>query len=122
MSEQTTLRVYDIVGGELCIASDDGQKVYEQIVAALQEGKSVELSFDGVVDLTSSFLNTAIGQLYNGDFDENTLRTKLSVADDTKPEDVFLLMRVVDRAKNFFNNPGEVTRIVRREMDLVDAE
>jgi len=66
MNEET-IQIASLVGSNLCIASDDGEKVHDAIVAALRNGKKVRLSFEGVEDLTSAFLNTAVGQLY-GEF------------------------------------------------------
>lgn len=31
MTDELTIRVYEIVGTPLCVASDDGQKVHDQI-------------------------------------------------------------------------------------------
>lgn len=47
-----------------CVANEDGGKVFDLITAAFERGESVTLDFAGVEDLTSSFLNSAIGQLY----------------------------------------------------------
>lgn len=38
-----TLSVYEIVGSPLCVASDDGQKVYDRLAVALKEGRAVTL-------------------------------------------------------------------------------
>ena len=97
------LSVYEIVGSPLCVASDDGQKVYERIGKALRQGRSVALSFMNITSLTSAFLNTAIGQLY-GEFSEQEIRANLS-AKDMEPDDLFLLKRVIETAKAYFKNP-----------------
>lgn len=105
MAEDAILiRVYQIVGGEVCVAADDGQKVYEQIVSVLQKGKKVQLSFQNVKILTSAFLNTAIGQLY-GKFSEEQIKAGLLPPRDMDKDDLALLKRVVDRAKEYFKNP-----------------
>ena len=65
------------------------------------------MSFRGVTDLTSAFLNVAVGQLY-GEFTEEEIRAKLSVTD-ASPDDLELLKRVVDRAKEFFKDPDRFT-------------
>ena len=103
MSEQVTLQLTEIVGSTLCVASEDGQKVYEQISQALLDGRQIQLSFLNVESLTSAFLNTAIGQLY-GEFPEELLKNSLSVIkiDNT---DVTLLRRVIETAKLYFSNP-----------------
>jgi hypothetical protein len=104
MDEKITINVFEIVGSPLCVASDDGQKVYERIGQAMRQGRSVELSFVNITSLTPAFLNTAIGQLY-GEFTEEEIRTKLAVKV-MEPDDLFLLKRVVDTAKAYFKNPA----------------
>ena len=94
------IRLTEIVGSDLCIASEDGQKVHDAIKKALQEKKDVRISFKNVDDLTSAFLNSAIGQLYS-EFSEDELKASLAVSD-ASPEDLLLLKRVIQRAKEFF--------------------
>ena len=104
MRETERVNLASVVGNGICVASEDGEKVYQAILGALRRGKNVEISFEGVEDLTSLFLNTAIGQLYR-DFKEEELRERLSVADDARPQDLETLKRSVDRAKEYFKNP-----------------
>ena len=103
MAEPLEMRVYEIVGSGICVAADDGQKVYDQIAAVIAAGRTVTLSFLNVEALTSAFLNTAIGQLY-GELPEEDIRANLEVADMTQ-EDLGLLKRVVDTAKAYFHDP-----------------
>lgn len=103
MNGEVELSVYEIVGSPLCVASEDGQKVYDRIEAALKEARTVALSFRNVTSLTSAFLNAAIGQLY-GSFNEEDIRLKLRVQD-MEPDDRLLLKRVVDTAKEYFKDP-----------------
>ena len=110
MNGEVDLSVYEIVGSALCIASEDGQKVYDRIEGALKEGRSVALSFRNVSSLTSAFLNAAIGQLY-GSFDEKEIRGKLKVQD-MEPDDRALLKRVVDTAKDYFKDPNRFDQAV----------
>ncbi len=111
MNKNLTLSILEIVGSPLCVASDDGQKVYDRITAALKEGQSVTVSFLNVTSLTSAFLNAAIGQLY-GSFTENEIRSKLKVAD-LQPDDRALLKRVVDTAKEYFKDPERFKKAER---------
>lgn len=103
MSKQVSVRVFEIVGSEYCVASDDGQKVYEQIAIAIKARQNINLSFIKIKSLTSAFLNAAIGQLY-GSFSEEQIKKSLSISD-MDQNDLALLKRVVDTAKQYFNNP-----------------
>ena len=105
------LSVFEIVGSPFCVASDDGQKVYERLAAALRAGHGVRLSFHNVAIVTSAFLNAAIGQLY-GEFDEALIRSRLQ-ASDIAPDDVMLLRRVVETAKQYFADPQTFEQAIR---------
>lgn len=120
MSQSLTLSIYEIVGSSLCVASDDGQKVHDRIAVALREGRQVALSFRNVSSLTSAFLNAAIGQLY-GEFTEDRVRSLLKVQD-MPSEDLALLKRVVDMAKEYFKNPDRFRQATRQAMEETDEE
>ena len=105
------ISVFEVVGSELCVAADDGQRVYDQVAAALQEHHQVALSFLNVTNLTSAFLNAAVGQLY-GEFTAEEVRAGLKV-EDMSPEDLALLKRVVVTAKLYFKDPKRFVEVVR---------
>lgn len=103
MSQSLNISVFQVVGSQLCVSSDDGQKVHDRIALALKEGRRVTVSFLNVTGLTSAFLNAAIGQLY-GSFAEEQIRSLLMV-EDMQPDDMALLKRVVETAKQYFQDP-----------------
>lgn len=106
-----TLAIFEIVGSRLCVASDDGQKVFRRIVAGLKEGTHITISFVNVSSLTAAFLNAAIGQLY-GRFKEDQIRSQLKVKE-MQSEDRALLKRVVDTAKEYFKDPDRFKKAER---------
>lgn len=121
MQKELTISIFEVVGSPLCVASSDGQKVYERISAALREGRNVAISFHNISTLTSAFLNAAIGQLY-GEFSEDQIRTLLKVQD-MQPDDMALLKRVVETAKEYFKDPQKFDQAVRDELgDEGDGE
>jgi len=81
MADKITLNIYDLVGGPIWVSTEDGQKVYEKIIAAFRAERAVELSFANRQIMITAFLNAAVGQLYNGDFAEDFLRHNLSAAE-----------------------------------------
>lgn len=103
MSEKEIIHLTELAGGALCVTPQDGEKVFRVIREAIDAGKNIEISFHGVEDLTSAFLNTAIGQLY-GIYSEERLKSLLSVSKDASPQDLATLKRSVDRAKEYFRD------------------
>ena len=115
MKKNVTLSVFEIVGSQVCVASHDGQKVYDRIASALQEDRSVTVSFVNVSGVTSAFLNAAIGQLY-GTFREEQIRSRLRVKD-MQPDDLALLKRVVETAKQYFKDPKRFNEAVQETIE-----
>jgi len=103
MTTELQVKITDIVGSPNCVNPEDGRKVFQVLVKALREERQVTISLGNIEDLTSRFLNLAIGQLY-GEFSETELKEKLRVID-ANQDDLALLKRVVERAKEYFKNP-----------------
>ena len=118
MSKDIRISIFEVVGNRLCVASGDGQKVYERLATALKAGGSVALSFHNVTTLTSAFLNAAIGQLY-GSFSEEKIRSLLKV-EYMDPDDLALLKRVVDNAKLYFKDPQRFDQVIRETLEDED--
>lgn len=114
MSDEIIVRVFDVVGGGLCVSADDGQAVHDKIVSLLRDDRKVAVSFEKVETLISAFLNAAIGQLY-GEFPEDKIRTLLSVREMSQ-EDLALLKRVVDNAKLYFQNRKQFDQAWKEEV------
>ena len=104
MTESITVKIVSIVESGICVAAEDGEKVYHVVYEALKNGKSVTLSFKGIEDLTSVFLNAAIGPLY-GEFSEEFLKTHMNPPKDASQQDLDTLRRCVVRAKEYYKNP-----------------
>ncbi len=111
MSTELEVKIIDIVGSPSCINPEDGEKVKKVITTALRADKPVAISLEGIEDFTSRFLNSAIGQLY-GEFSEQTIRAKLRITHADK-DDLALLKRVVERAKEYFKNPKRFEQACR---------
>ena len=118
MPAEFSFQIYGIVGSSLCVATEDGQKVFDQIAPILKQDRSVELSFLNVESMTTAFLNIAIGQLY-GQFDEKTIESLLTVQD-LLPEDESLLAWVKKSAKRYFEDedPDLYDRYAHEELGI----
>ncbi|HPJ27072.1 MAG TPA: STAS-like domain-containing protein [Synergistaceae bacterium] len=102
MSDHVKIKIADLIGSELCISAEDGQKVFGKLEPLVRAGKQVVISFENVTLLISLFLNVAIGQLY-GSFSEDAIRGQLRV-EGLSSDDMELLKRVVDNAKRYYAN------------------
>ena len=88
-----------------CIDVENGQHLYNLIVKAFEKEKKVILSFPNV-ELTPTFLNAAVGQLYN-DYSIKFVKDHLSV-ENMPQDDIALLKRVVDNAKSYYKKLKEI--------------
>lgn len=120
MEENMRISMYEVVGGPFCVASDDGQKIYDRLAAALAADRGVALSFHNVTALTWAFLNVAIGQLY-GTFSEEQIRSLLMV-EDAEPDALALVERVVANAKLYFEDPQRFEQAVQEVIEDEDDE
>ena len=114
--ENVAVNLYSIVGNSFCVAAEDGEKVYKARRTVLQNQKNVKLSFKNVEMVTTAFLNSAIGQLYNGEFDFKLLTESLSVIDISN-DDKQSIKRVVDTAKLYYSNPDRLNETIRKVME-----
>jgi hypothetical protein len=99
-----TIYASEIVGCRFCVSSEDGQKLYEAIKNAMRSEMVVSVSFKNAVDISSAFLDAAIGQLHNGDFSEEELKERLNFQD-LSEEDLFILKRIILRSKYYCQDP-----------------
>lgn len=100
--EPTYLHLATIIGSPDAVSSEDGERVFYSINEALKSGRKVNLDFGGITLLITSFLNTAVGQLY-GVYDTKFIQDHLSVSN-LSDEDKDTLRLVTRRAKEYFQN------------------
>ncbi len=100
----TQILIRDIIQSPLAISSGDAEKLYTKLREELKCNNQIELSFDGIDDFISSFLNASIGKLYNKEFDYNFLDQSIEVKGlDTSDMNIF--SKVIERAKSYYTNP-----------------
>jgi hypothetical protein len=108
--ENITINIVNTIGDVYGVEADDGQKVFELIVKALNDGKKVNLSFQNIEMLTTAFLNSAVGQLYK-DHTEEFIKENVKVSDISDSGKV-ALKRVVDTAKLYYKDPEALKRSI----------
>ena len=100
--EVQQLKIIDIIHRETAVSSDDGDIVYTLIISYFKKKCIVVLDFSGITILTTAFLNSAIGQLYNT-YSSGQLNTRLRLKN-VANEDKILFKKVIERAKEYFAN------------------
>lgn len=103
MEVEKVVCVRDVVGSELCISSNNGEKVFDALKSAISQGKKVRLSFENIKSLSASFLDSAIGQLYNGEI-QGDIDEKLSF-EDISPGRRLVTERAIREAKAYYSDP-----------------
>lgn len=100
------IRIIDAIGDR---ATDmrQGDSICKMIVSGFEAGEHVTLDFEGMKTILSTFLNTAIGKLYQN-YTSEFLNANLRLVN-ICPEDKFILSRVIARAKDFYSNPALIT-------------
>lgn len=98
---QSLVNASEMAESKFCVSSEDGQKLYQSIRSALLDGKNVILSFEGIANISSAFLDEAISNLYNGEFDEKDLEQKIKYRG-LSEEDSSLKDNIIEWAKQDF--------------------
>jgi len=100
--KEITINIFEKLGSTAAVSSEDGEQLFSLIMKALNNNVLIILDFNNIELITSTFLNAAIGQLYNK-FQSQFLRKHLRV-ENMDNDDLLLLKKVVDRAKDYFKN------------------
>jgi len=98
------LIIKDIIGTDLAVSTENGNRVFEIVDEHLQKKEKIELDFAGITIMITAFLNAAIGSLYSkkeytGEFLNEYLKLENVEKDDQK-----LFKDVIQRAKEYFAN------------------
>jgi len=118
--DEIVIRVSEVVGGELCIATDDGQRLHDAIATALHAQQKVAVSFSNIETIIPAFLNAATGQLY-GEFPDNCLQESLTIRD-IPGGYLNILSHVIANARTYFAHREQFDEAWRNEVGEDAAE
>jgi hypothetical protein len=93
---KTTLKVSDLTPSTVTNADAVGLRIAMQ--DAILKGEAIVLSFHGVTTLTTSFLNSSIGEIID-EFGFDMLKGKLSLTDYTPPIGKMISTYIADMKK-----------------------
>lgn len=111
----TTVLIKNVIQSPIAVSSEDAEKLYKVLRKEIQSNNQIELSFDGIDDFISSFLNASIGKLYNMEFDYDTIDKSITVKGlDARDKDIYI--SVIERAKSYYKNPRHFDE-VKEELD-----
>lgn len=97
MADKILIDIKEVLGSSRAVSAEKGLIVYEKIFNEIDNGKVVELDFTNVTDLTTAFLNVAIGHLYNN-FKPEQLNLQLRLINYSSL-DGYLIKKVIQRVK-----------------------
>lgn len=109
------IRVLDYVGDR---ATDmrQGDEIYKLIVNGFNKKEKVYIDFSDMTTILSTFLNNAIGTLYK-DYTSDFLNENLKIVNICK-DDLFILKRVINRAKDFYAKPQIVQSVLDENLNV----
>jgi hypothetical protein len=74
-----TVNLIDIIGSSSAVSPRKGLVAYDFVAPKIFSGESIDVSFEGITDLTSAFCNAFIGKLYMT-LDTDVVKTKLRLS------------------------------------------
>ena len=118
MNNIVNIEIANIIGDVYAIENTEGQKVFFMIKKAFDEKKKILLSFLNIKILTTAFLNTAIGELYNY-FSEEFIRENLKI-EYLNDAGVIKLKKVVEIAKLRYNDPDFYKKLKQSAEEILE--
>lgn len=108
------IKVIDLINSEFAVSPEDGDIIYIKLRNSIAEKEEVRLDFDRIDLLTTAFLNNAIGKLYR-EFTKEQLNKYIKI-ENISESDLFLLKKVIDRAKITFKDTSNITKAIEEEL------
>lgn len=105
------VNIFELISSHAAVSTDDGDKLYERINKILQSKNKAVLDFNNIELITSTFLNSSIGKLY-GYYESSFIKDHLSI-ENLSDDDILLLKKVIDRAKEYFFEKEKVEKGIR---------
>lgn len=105
------LNVREIINTETAVSPKKGEILFNRLSEKLYNNEIVELDFYGIEDLTTAFLNKAVGNLYNA-FSAQKIENSI-IPKNLDEVDWFLWEKVKERAAIKFERGTETGNNIR---------
>lgn len=102
MATISEVKVVTLLDGPFAVSTEDGEKLFHIINQKFEKSKPIKVDFDKIELIVSTFLNASIGQLY-GIYPVELIQKNLTIKNMTN-EDLSILKKVTDRAKEYFKD------------------
>lgn len=109
------IKIVDVVG-DRATDMQQGDVIYKKIIEQFKKKEKVVIDFEGLKTVLSTFLNNAIGTLYK-DYSSDYLNENLRIIN-LCPDDLFILKRVIKRAKEFYANENVISNVLDEETEM----
>lgn len=106
------IKVLSILNNDAALTPTNGDKLFLSIYDTLKQSQFLEIDFTGIRFITSAFLNASVGQLY-AHFNSEFIKQHLKVSN-LENDDLVLLARVVERAKEYFSDKANVEAAISK--------
>jgi hypothetical protein len=115
--EKQTIRisVYEAIGNSAAISTEDGEMIFNRVKDLLSNDKKIIVDFTNIDLVVSTFLNASVGQLY-GFYSPDVIRDNFNV-EGLSDEDLNLLKKVIETAKQYFENRSGFENTVKESFD-----
>lgn len=118
MNAPVKIRVFEVIGANIGVSSEDGGAVFDKLQVALKAGQYVDLDFTGIDMLISAFLNAAVGKLVEHlSIEEIHKHISFSGMEEGDRE---LLDKVLENAVRYYADPDRFRKLL--EMEDADEE
>ena len=101
MSTKKTIQIFSLINSSMAISPEDGEKLYQEMITNLDTGNTIEIDFQKIDIIVSSFLNSSIGRLYGTQYKDALDNGQIKIINMTE-QDKATLSLVIKRAKEFF--------------------
>ena len=102
--KEKKINVSEFIGSTKAVVTNDGEILYARIINELAvDDAIIRLDFLGIDAVTATFLNVSIGQIYG----RNPKLLERIKIENLAREDLQLLKKIIDNAREYFKNKGE---------------
>ncbi|HNX38977.1 MAG TPA: STAS-like domain-containing protein [Methanothrix sp.] len=104
LGKPVSISAAELANSPFCISDETATKLFHAISDALRNGNRVMVSFKDVTEISSAFFESAFGKLYLSGLNDRDIKRNVTVCD-LSEDDKFILDRVIDRIRNFLEDP-----------------